>query len=62
MSEQELQREIARLETINDQLSAELDHVDQLMRMLGFSGGLETVKATAHEIIEKGYDLDQENF
>lgn len=56
--EQELKREVARLESLNDQLTAEIHYVDQLMRMLGFSGGLATVKATANEIIEKGYDLD----
>lgn len=47
MSEEELRRKIASLESINDQLYAELCHVDELMRMIGFANGLETVKETA---------------
>lgn len=62
MTEQELHREVARLESINDQLSAELGHIDQLMRLLGFSEGLNTIKVTAQEIIEKGYDLEEMEF
>lgn len=62
MAPQELMREVARLESINDQLSSELDHVDHLMRLLGFAEGLQTVKATADEIITNGYDLDDTDF
>ncbi len=47
-------KKIAVLESINDQLSTEVSYVDRLMRLVGFSGGLETVKATAQEIIAKG--------
>ena len=46
----ELERKVAGLESINDQLISELAYVDQLMRDIGFSHGLETVKATAEEI------------
>lgn len=45
--EKELNQEIARLESVNDQLFAELKYVDQLMRQVGFVEGLATVKATA---------------
>lgn len=54
MTKKELMRKIALLESINDQLSTEVCNVDLLMRMVGFSSGLETVKATAHEMIAKG--------
>ncbi len=37
-------------ESINDQLITELQMVDQLMRDVGFSNGLETIKATAQEL------------
>lgn len=54
MTKAQLLKKIARLESINDQLSTEVTYVDQLMRIVGFSGGLETVKLTAQEIIDKG--------
>lgn len=54
MTKKQLLSKIAVLESVNDQLSAEVSYVDQLMRVVGFSGGLETVKATAQEIIDQG--------
>lgn len=54
MTKAQLLKKIAVLESVNDQLSAEVSYVDHLMRIVGFAGGLETVKATAQEIIDKG--------
>lgn len=56
MTKLQLLKKIAYLESVNDQLSTEVSYVDKLMRLAGFSGGLETVKATAQEIIDKGYN------
>ena len=56
MKKADLLKKIARLESINDHLSTELSNLDQLMRHVGFSGGLETVKATALEL----YKSEQE--
>lgn len=53
MNEKELEAKIAHLESINDQLYAELSHVDELMRLVGFVNGLETVKETARNIFEQ---------
>jgi len=50
MKKVDLQKKIARLESMNDYLQTELGYVDQLMRQVGFSGGLETVKHTAMEL------------
>ena len=55
MTKDQLLKKIAYLESINDQLSAEVTYVDQLMRLVGFANGLEGVKATAQEVIENGY-------
>jgi hypothetical protein len=55
MTKLQLLKKIAYLESINDQLSTELSYVDRLMRSVGFTGGLEGIKATAQEIIDKGY-------
>lgn len=54
MTKSQLLKKIAYLESLNDQLSTEVVYVDQLMRLIGFSEGLVTVKATAQEILEKG--------
>lgn len=61
MKKADLQKKIARLESINDYLTTELGYLDQLMRMVGFSGGLETVKLTAKELYQaekEGRTLD----
>jgi len=60
MTKKELERKFAGLESINDQLISELLFVDKLMRDIGFSHGLETVKATAEEI-QDNPDLYLEN-
>jgi hypothetical protein len=63
MKKSQMLKKIAQLEFINDQLMTEVSYVDQLMRLAGFSGGIETVKATAQEIIDKGLlDTDNNNY
>lgn len=52
MKEKDLIRKIAKLETINDQLSAEIRYLEQLTRALGFADGLKTLKAAALEMLE----------
>lgn len=54
MINRDLEKKIAHLESINDQLTTELTYIDKLMRQVGFTHGLATVKATAREIYEKG--------
>ena len=43
---------MAQLESVNDHLLTELGYIDYLMRLVGFAGGLETVKLTAKELYE----------
>ncbi|MBA3816489.1 MAG: hypothetical protein H0X29_08215, partial [Parachlamydiaceae bacterium] len=38
-------------------LLTEVNYVDHLMRLLGFSEGLVSVKATASEILERGIEF-----
>lgn len=45
-------KKIAKLETINDQLAAEISYLDQLARSLGFAEGLKTLKSAALEMLE----------
>lgn len=54
MTKVQLLKKIAYLESVNDQLSTEVTYIDNLMRLIGFSGGLVTVKATAQEILDNG--------
>lgn len=52
MKEKDLIKKIAKLETINDQLAAEIHYLDQLTRALGFAEGLKTLKEAALEMLE----------
>lgn len=54
MTKLQMMKKIAQLESINDQLYSEVDYINRLMKLVGFAGGIETVKATAQEIIDKG--------
>ena len=50
MKEQDFKRRIAYLESINDQLNTELRYIDALLKSIGFTEGLETVKCAAQEL------------
>jgi hypothetical protein len=60
MDRVELEKQLAVLESTNDQLVTELTYVDDLMRAVGFSQGLLTVKAVAEELIKEG--VEQEGY
>jgi hypothetical protein len=49
----QLLKKMAKLESANDQILAELSYIDQLMRSVGFVDGLETVKTTARELLKQ---------
>jgi hypothetical protein len=57
-TQEDLVKKLAKLEFINDQLVTELAFLDQLMRKVGFTEGLESLKMTAQEIFEKGEGKD----
>lgn len=50
MENSDLHEQIAKLEFQNDQLVAELEYVDTLLRAVGFSNGLDSVKSAAQEL------------
>jgi len=60
MKKVEIEREIARLESINDLLMAELAYVDELLKLSGFSRGLESLKEVAMEMLESEEEVDHE--
>ncbi len=53
MEQKALEKRLAHLEFINDQLSSELEYVDRLLKIIGFPHGLETIKNAAQEVIEE---------
>jgi len=55
MDTHQLLERIAHLEFVNDQISMELQETDKLLRMIGFSEGLHSVKKAALEI----YNFEQ---
>jgi hypothetical protein len=52
MENRDLEKEIARLESMNDQLLTEISYIDELLKLSGFSRGLESLKEVAIEMIE----------
>lgn len=48
-----MQRKLAKLESICDQLQSEMKYLDQLLVEVGFEEGLKTLKAAAIELIDK---------
>lgn len=55
-----LEKKLAKLESIHDQLISELGYVDRLMHLVGFSGGIAALKSTAQELYEKGGSFSEE--
>jgi hypothetical protein len=55
MRKVDLHKKLAYLESINDMLVTELEHIDSMMKQLGFANGISTLKSTAEDMISKGY-------
>lgn len=53
MEQNALEKKIAYLEFVNDQLTTELNYIDHLLRIIGFPEGLGTIKSVAQEVIEE---------
>ena len=58
MGNQKLIQRIAQLESVNDQLVAELEFLDNISRKLGFQEGLKTLKSAAEELLEEQQEED----
>lgn len=53
-----LQRKIAKLESLYDQLQSEMNYLDNLLKDVGFEEGLKTLKEAALELKEKKKSSD----
>ena len=49
--EQELMKHLALLESMNDQLQAEVEEIDRLLHNTGFPRGIESAKEVAEEML-----------
>jgi hypothetical protein len=52
MAKKELLRRLSELESLNDQLHAEIRYLDALLKEVGFEEGLVTLKKTAQEWLQ----------
>ena len=53
----ELEREIARLESVNDHMETEIHQLHYLLQEVGFEGGLATLKDVATAFVEDGMEI-----
>lgn len=58
--EEKLRKRISELESINDQLTAEMQYLDKLLKEVGFEEGLITLKFAAQELLNHDKDKDKE--
>lgn len=49
----QLKHRISELESLNDQLIAEMRYLDELLKEVGFENGLSTLKFAALELLEQ---------
>jgi hypothetical protein len=62
MKDKNLLKKIAKLETINDQLSSEIQYLEKLTRALGFADGLKTLKSAALDMLETDNKKEKPKF
>lgn len=60
MTKKQLQKKMAYLEFVHDQLESELLYVNELLKSVGFPRGLDSAKAVALELLETETDDNRE--
>lgn len=60
MKKKDLTKRLAYLESLHDQLITELTYLDELMRQVGFAGGIESFKETALEMYQKENGIERD--
>lgn len=60
MTKKQLNKKIAYLEFVHDQLESELIYVNELLKSVGFPRGLDSAKAVALELLEAESEVDKE--
>ena len=57
-----LQKKIAKLESLYDQLQSEMNYLDNLLKEVGFEEGLKTLKEAAIELKDKKKNSDNKGY
>ncbi len=60
MEENDYKKKIAKLESINDQLQAEFNHLSVLLKKVGFEEGIKSLKEAAKELLDNRNDDTKE--
>jgi hypothetical protein len=53
MEHDDLLRRISELESLNDQFSTELRYLDELLKKVGFSEGIKSLKSALEELVKE---------
>jgi hypothetical protein len=53
------EKKIAQLESLNDQLQAEFNNLNVVLKELGFEKGILTLKEAAKEMLQNNEDISQ---
>lgn len=56
MDEKELERKLAKIESLYDQLLSDVDNLNQLLQQLGFPKGIISLREAAHELLQETQD------
>ncbi len=59
MEKEQLLKRTSELKTLNDQLVAELNYLDRLLKEVGVENGLITLKMAAQELLEEEQPRDE---
>ncbi len=51
MEERDYIKQIAKLESVSDQLQSELNYLNEMLRALGFEEGIKSLKEAAKELL-----------
>lgn len=58
MKEKDLEKKLAKIESLYDQLLADVDNLNQLLMQLGFEEGIVTLRQAAKELLEKKDEIE----
>ncbi|MBI3211806.1 MAG: hypothetical protein HYZ47_03880 [Simkania negevensis] len=61
MDKDPLEKKIAKLESLCDQLQSEMTYLDKLLIEVGFEEGIKTLKVAAMEFLDKKKDPNEES-
>lgn len=62
MNKTQLQKKVAKLEFVHDQLETELSYIDELLKSVGFPQGLASAKEVALELLQDGEENEVKSF